>query len=62
MNMEKIDKETQLDRDYRRTLAMLRWMIYGQFQHGISPMRFSNLTPERIEELYNVDFDNQFQK
>ena len=57
-----IHKETKLDHDFRRTMAMIRWMIYGQFQHGISPMRFPDLTPERIEELYNVDFDKQFQE
>lgn len=49
-----------LDRQIHRSLAMTKWMIEGQFQHGISPMRFPNLTPERIEELYNVDFDKQF--
>jgi hypothetical protein len=52
--MEKINKE--LD----RVSAMIKWMIDGQFQHGISPMRFPSLTPERIEELYNVDFNVQF--
>lgn len=52
---------TELDRAFRRSLAMQKWMIYGQFQHGISPMRFPKLTPERIEELYNVDFDLYYQ-
>ena len=47
-----------IDREIRRTRKMLKWMIYGQFQHGISPMRFSNLTAERLEELYNVNFGN----
>ncbi len=45
-----------LNRDFRRTQKFLEWMINGQFQHGISPMKFSNLTPERVEELYNVNF------
>lgn len=45
-----------LDRQFRRTQRMINWMINGQFHHGISPMRFSKLTAERIEELYNVDF------
>ena len=45
-----------LQRDIRRTVRFIRWMIDGQFQHGISPMRFPNLTPERAEELYNVNF------
>jgi hypothetical protein len=45
-----------LDRRIRRTQKFLHWMIDGQFQHGISPMRFPNLTPERVEEIYNVDF------
>jgi|APGre2960657404_1045060.scaffolds.fasta_scaffold79341_3 hypothetical protein len=45
-----------LDRHFRRTQKFLQWMIDGQFQHGISPMRFPNLTPERVEEIYNVDF------
>ncbi len=47
-----------LDRDFRRTENFLDWMIKGQFQHGISPMRFPKLTPERVEELYNVNFGN----
>jgi len=44
------------DRRIRRVKKMIRWMIYGQFQHGISPMEYPELTPERIEELYNVNF------
>ena len=58
MDLDKFDKE--LDRKFSRSLAMIKWMIEGQFQHGISPMRFPDITPERIEELYNVDFDKQF--
>lgn len=50
--------EQELDRQFRRIQKMINWMIDGQFQHGISPMRFPSLTPERIEELYNVDFGN----
>lgn len=42
----------------RRSKKFIDWMICGQFQHGISPMRFPDLTPERAEELYNVDFGN----
>ncbi len=47
-----------LDRDIRRTKKFINWMINGQSQHGISPMRFPELTPERIEDLYNVNFGN----
>jgi hypothetical protein len=45
-----------LDRRIRRTQKFINWMIDGQFQHGISPNKFPNLTPERVEEIYNVDF------
>lgn len=45
-----------LDRRIRRTEKFIHWMINGQFQHGISPMGFTNLTPEKVEEIYNVDF------
>jgi len=55
-NMEKINFWEELDRKIRRTERMITWMIDGQFQHGISPMKFPNLTPERIEVLYNVNF------
>ena len=60
MNIQITPISNELDRKIRRSLAMIKWMIEGQFQHGISPMRFPNITPERIEELYNVDFDKQF--
>jgi hypothetical protein len=52
---QKINWE-ELDRQFRRTQKFINWMINGQFQHGISPMRFPNLTAERVEELYNVNF------
>jgi hypothetical protein len=45
-----------LDRRIRRTEKFIHWMINGQFQHGISPMVFIDLTPEKVEEIYNVDF------
>ena len=45
-----------LDRRIRRTEKFIHWMINGQFQHGISPMLFIDLTPEKVEEIYNVDF------
>lgn len=45
-----------LDRRFRRMKRFINWKIEGQFQHGISPMRFPNLPPERVEEIYNVDF------
>lgn len=45
-----------LDRSIRSMKKFLHWKIDGQFQHGISPMMFPNLTPERVEEIYNVDF------
>lgn len=53
-NQIKID----IEREFRRRLKMIKWMIDGQFQHGISPMAFPDVTPERIEELYNVNFGN----
>ena len=46
----------KLERDIRRTRRFLHWMIDGQGQHGITPMMFPDLTPERVEELYNVNF------
>ena len=49
-------KPFDIDREIRRSKKFLAWMINGQFQHGISPMRFPNLTGERVEELYNVNF------
>ena len=45
-----------LDRRIRRVGKFLNWKIDGQFQHGISPMLFTELTPKRVEEIYNVDF------
>lgn len=51
-----VDFWAALDRDLRRTHRMITWMIDGQFQHGISPMAFGNITPELIEGLYDVDF------
>lgn len=47
---------SNLERDIRRTRKMLSWLILGQNIHGITPMMFPNLKPERIEELYNVNF------
>ena len=55
MNIQ-ISWEKELNRKFRRIENMINWMIVGQFQHGIYPNRFKNLTPERIEELYNVNF------
>jgi hypothetical protein len=48
----------ELERKFRRIQKYIRWKIYGQFQHGIAPNTFLDLTPERVEELYNVDFGN----
>lgn len=48
----------ELEREFRRTQKMLDWMINGQFQTGISPMKCYGLTAERIEEIYNVNFGN----
>lgn len=46
-----------LDRDIRRTSKMISWLINGQFIHGLSPMvGGGKITPEWIEERYNVDF------
>ena len=50
--------EKELERDFRRIKNFLRWRIQGQFQLGFSPMEYPNLTPERAEELYNVNFGN----
>lgn len=47
-----------LDREFRRTSKFIAWLIDGQFVHGITPMMFPDLTAERVEELYNVDFGN----
>jgi len=47
-----------MEREIRRTKRFLRWLIEGQFQLGFSPMQFPSLTPERAEELYNVNFGN----
>lgn len=49
---------TDLDRRIRRTEKFLHWINSGQFQHGIKPMMFPNLTPEQVEEIYNADFGN----
>ena len=54
--MENIEFWNELEREIRRTKNFINWMIDGQFQHGISPMRFQKLTPEMVEELYNVNF------
>jgi hypothetical protein len=45
-----------LDREFRRSKKFLAWLINGYGQHGITPMRFPFLTPEMVEELYQVDF------
>ncbi|MDD5358529.1 MAG: hypothetical protein PHX80_05240 [Candidatus Nanoarchaeia archaeon] len=50
-------EEIELNRKIKRISAMISWMIFGQFQHGISPIRFPNITPEDIENIYNVNFD-----
>lgn len=49
---------TDLDRKIRRTQNFINWLIDGQGQHGISPSEYPNLTAEKVEELYNVDFGN----
>lgn len=46
----------EFERNIRRIKRMITWMIDGQFQHGISPMKYNNLTPDMIEEIYNVNF------
>jgi len=56
MNRNTLSSWNNIERDIRRTKKFITWMINGQFQHGISPMRFPNLTPERVEEIYNVNF------
>lgn len=45
-----------MERRIRRYRRFLHWKIDGQFQHGIEPSVYPNITPERVEELYNVDF------
>jgi len=47
-----------IDREFRRSKKFLHWLINGQFQHGISLLKYPKLTPERVEEIYNVDFGN----
>jgi len=39
------------DREIRRRIKFINWLIDGQFQHGITPMMFPDLTPERVEEM-----------
>jgi len=46
--------EEKLDREFRRVQKKINWQINGQFIHGISPKY--NVSPEWIEEHYNVDF------
>jgi hypothetical protein len=46
----------QIYRHLRRTQRMIEWMVDGHGQHGITPMMFPDLQPDRIEELYNVNF------
>jgi len=48
----------EIDRKIRRSLKFLKWIIDGQSIHGISLVKYPNLTPERVEELYNVNFGN----
>lgn len=48
----------EIDKRINRLKKFINWLIDGQFQHGISPMSMRNLTPEKVEELYNVDFGN----
>jgi hypothetical protein len=51
--------EEELEKIYRhlrRTERMINWMVDGHRQHGITPMRFPDLQPDRVEELYNVNF------
>ena len=57
MEEDTFDWET-FDRRIRRTKRFLRWLIDGQFQHGISPLKFKNLTAEQVEKMHNVDFGN----
>lgn len=45
-----------LDLELKRSAEMIKWMIDGQFIHGISPMMFPNIRPEDIERIYNVEF------
>ena len=45
-----------LDRRIRRSQRFVKWLIDGYGQHGVSLIEMPSLTPERIEELYNVDF------
>ncbi len=47
---------SEIEIEIRRTIKFIQWMIDGQLQHGISPMRFHKLTAERVEEIYNVNF------
>ena len=55
-----MDFDKEIDKKLSRSLAMIKWLIDGGTQHGVSLSKFPNITPERIEELYNVDFNKQF--
>lgn len=43
-----------LDRELRRRTKMIKWMINGQFIHGINCKDYPSLTPERIEEPWKI--------
>jgi len=51
-------KTVDTDREFRRLRKFMFWLIDGRGQHGITPKMFKSLTPERVEEIYNVDFGN----
>jgi uncharacterized Fe-S cluster-containing radical SAM superfamily enzyme len=48
-----------METEVKRIKEMLSWMINGQFQHGVSPMAFPNITPDDIERIYNVEFSKK---
>lgn len=54
--MNNLTQIKMTDLEFKRLLEFIAWMIDGYAQHGITPMRFPDLTPERVEELYNVEF------
>lgn len=44
------------DKFFNRNIKFLHWLIDGRNQHGLDLKSYPNLTPEIVEEIYNVNF------
>lgn len=42
--------------DCLRSYEKLSWLIHGRFVHCIPPSTWSMISPERIEEVYHIQF------